>query len=153
VQYQGVNSNVATLSLVPAAPALFLRGYFASTGSYQAAALNQDGTPNSTANPATRGSYISLFGTGGGATNPAGITGGLSPFLPLALIAPPVTATVNGAIAEVQYAGAAPTLSSGLFQLNIKIPAGLPNGQIGPAVVIEFTIGGVVGSSVTIAVQ
>jgi uncharacterized protein (TIGR03437 family) len=41
-----------------------------NTGSSQAQALNQDGTPNTAANPAVPGSVISLFWTGGGAATP-----------------------------------------------------------------------------------
>src|SRR5262249_29470554 len=41
------------------------------SGSGQASILNQDGTTNSPRNPASRGSVVVLYGTGGGLTAPA----------------------------------------------------------------------------------
>lgn len=47
-----------------------------------AIALNQDGSVNSRRNPATPGSIISLFGTGGGQTTPASKEGEVTPLAP-----------------------------------------------------------------------
>ena len=122
VEYLGVSSNTATLALASAVPALFTSNYT----SQQAAAVNEDGTLNSATNPAKRGSFVSLYGTGGGLTNPTGVTGGFTPLSPLEFFTQPVTVQIGSFDAEVQYAGAAPTLSSGLFQINIRVPANLP---------------------------
>ncbi len=43
------------------------------------AVANSDGTLNSPSNPAKAGVSITIYGTGGGVTNPLGITGGLWP--------------------------------------------------------------------------
>jgi uncharacterized protein (TIGR03437 family) len=95
-------------------------------GAPQGAIINQDGTPNSPANPAPAGSVVSIYGTGGGATNPGSITGGLAPLKPLDMIVLPTTVTIDGTLnAEVQYAGVAPNLISGLFQINFQIPQSL----------------------------
>ena len=40
-----------------------------------------------------------------------------------------ITASVGGVAAQVQYSGLAPTLS-GLYQLNVKIPAGVTAGDL-----------------------
>jgi uncharacterized protein (TIGR03437 family) len=47
--------------MAPVSPALFVQGGFPQGA---LAALNQDGTVNSPANPAARGEVITLFGTG-----------------------------------------------------------------------------------------
>jgi uncharacterized protein (TIGR03437 family) len=132
--------------VVDSAPGIFTSG---SSGRGQAAALNQDYTINSAANPAARGSIISIFGTGEGQTDPKGQDGRVivtdlrRPLLP-------VTATIAGRPAEVTYIGSAPTLVSGVFQANIRIPADVEAG----ALPLEIQIGGVATqSAVTIAVK
>jgi uncharacterized protein (TIGR03437 family) len=149
VNYQGALSNIATVPIVAAAPALFVQTY----GQFQAAALNADGTINSPANPAKRGSYVSIWGTGGGATNLPGVTGGYAPLSPLAMLTQTVTANLTGANATVLFAGAAPTLISGVFQVNLAIPANLEAGI--STWNVNMFIGGVSDQPVpvTIAVQ
>jgi uncharacterized protein (TIGR03437 family) len=69
---------------------------------------------------------VSIFGTGGGATNPASFTGGLALLKPLDTLVLPTAVTIDGVLnAEVQYAGVAPTLISGLFQINFRVPPSL----------------------------
>jgi uncharacterized protein (TIGR03437 family) len=150
VSYQGALSNVATLPVVAAAPALFQRNY----GQSEAAALNADGTVNSPSNPAKRGSYVSIWGTGGGLTNPPGVTGGLTPLAPLEMLTQPVTANLGGTTVPVLFAGAAPTLISGIFQVNLAIPANLtPNISLWTVTVLVGGLSNQPISLVTIAVQ
>jgi uncharacterized protein (TIGR03437 family) len=120
----GVASETWTVPVAAAAPGIFTSG---SSGTGFAAALNQDGTINNASNPATRGTVVSLFATGGGQTQPAGVTGtlagssGASPKLP-------VSAKIGGQNANVLYAGAAPGLISGVMQLNVAIPVEIGSG-------------------------
>ncbi len=81
VSYQGSYSNTATVAVKTTAPALFHFAPFDGTGAapFPGAILNEDGSVNSAANPAARGSVVTLFGTGGGPTSPAGVTGGAAP--------------------------------------------------------------------------
>ena len=142
VEYQGKLSNMATAPMQDAAPAIF--HWFpippASAGPpFQGAILNQDGTLNSPSNPAARGSIVSLFGTGGGVTAPGGITGGLTPLSPPALLTLPVAVQVNQYQAHVEYAGAAPTLISGVFQVNVRVPDEVAPGMAA----VYLQIGGV----------
>ncbi len=88
------------------------------------AVANSDGTLNSSSNPARAGSYISIYGTGGGVTNPLGKTGELWP-PSLARLNLPVSVSISGTNASVLYAGSAPTLESGYFQINAALPPGL----------------------------
>jgi uncharacterized protein (TIGR03437 family) len=112
--------------------------------------VNQDGTVNSAANPAARGSVISIYATGEGQTSPAGITGSVTgsnvktPLLP-------VTVTIGGIGATVQYAGSAPGSVAGLLQVNAVVPAGASPGSAIPVVV---NVGGISSQGgVTIAVN
>jgi len=103
-------------------------GLFMSGGGPSAAALNQDGTVNSSANPAAPGSIVALFGTG--ASWPSGLADGV-----LAPGAASLSQVLNqlqvvdasGVEASILYAGAAPGLIDGVFQLNVQVPVGETN--------------------------
>jgi len=112
-------STTASLPVVAATPAVFTTS---GMGNGQAAALNQDGTLNSSTNPASTGSIVTLFATGLGQTNPPGVDGavtGSAPALPVL----PVSVSIGGLPAYVLYAGAAPGLVEGVSQINARIPA------------------------------
>jgi uncharacterized protein (TIGR03437 family) len=96
---QGTPRAVISAPVADAAPALF------TSGSGQAAAVNEDGTLNSAQHPVARGSWISLYGTGEGI---AGL---------------PVAVRIGGDAAEVLYAGPVEGYP-GLFQINARVPAG-----------------------------
>ena len=99
--------------------------------------MNQDGTVNSPTNPAPGGSYIAIYGTGGGQTKPASVTGQVAQSAAL-MLAGPVTATIGGASATVSYAGPAPGLLSSVFQANLLVPTGAGSG----GVPLILTVGG-----------
>ena len=102
------------------------------TGKGQAAVVNSDGTINGGTNPATRGSWLSVYGTGFGVFNAAGTNG-------LRTVAGAVTATIGGVDATVLYAGNTPGATDGLQQFNLQIPAGV---TAGTAVPIVLTVNG-----------
>ena len=120
VTYNGTPMKTFSLSVVNAVPGLFYLSYPAR----QAAVLNADGSINSVTNPAKAGDVIALFGTGAGPTNPAGVTGGIWGPGSGTLLTLPVTVQIGGINAPVVYAGAAPGLVSGFFQINVQVPAG-----------------------------
>lgn len=145
LQVGGVPTNTFTSQLAGAAP-----GIFVVNAANQAAVLNQDGTLNSPSNPAAPGSVVAIFGTGGGMSTPLGRTGTVSP-LGLAPLMLPVTVQIGNQNAQVTYAGAAPGLISGMFQINAVIPDNLPPGS-------AYSLGLIIGSvsapvQPTIAVQ
>lgn len=108
--------------IVAPAPATQSVGVFTSDGIH-AAALNQDGTVNSMSNPVVHGSIVTLFGTG--AVWPYGTPDGT-----LATSASSLDQEQNqfeivdsvGAPASILYAGAAPGLIDGVFQVNVQLP-------------------------------
>ena len=137
VAYQNQTSAPITVSLAPAAPAFFTVNY---SGTGQAVAVNiSDNSLNGTAHPAAAGSYVILYATGLGQTNPPGVNGSqvVGPPLPLPLIQP--TATIGGKPAVVQYAGGGVGLLSGVSQIDLLVPSGLTPG----ANAVVLTSGGV----------
>jgi uncharacterized protein (TIGR03437 family) len=147
VEVNGLASDPINASVFPAAPGIFTRD---SSGQGQAAAQNQDSTPNGPSHPAPKGSTIVIFATGAGVTTPAsldGVIAGASPPKPVL----PVTATVGGQLAHVAYAGGAPFEINGILQVNIVIPA---SSQSGPAIPISIQVGTAQSQDgVTVAIQ
>jgi len=125
VAYQGASSNIVTLNVAAANPALFSLD---ASGSGPGAILNQDSTLNSASKPAAKGSVIVLFATGEGQTNPAGADGRLAngPVLPKPVA--PVSVQIGGVNAVVEYAGAAPGLTAGVMQVNVLVPGNAASG-------------------------
>ena len=121
--YKGVPSNKTILAVADLAPELYRSGF-----TTQAAALNEDGTVNSAANPAQAGSTVTLYATGAGQTSPPGATGKAAqapypqPLLPVALL-------IGAKDAQVVYSGAAPGMV-GVLQVNARLPAELGGGSV-----------------------
>jgi uncharacterized protein (TIGR03437 family) len=147
VSHGGQVSPPVLLPVAVTAPAVFTAD---SSGVGQAAAINSgDGSLNSPAHPAAIGSVITLFATGEGQTNPAGVDGKLAGDpLPSPLLA--VTVTIGGQKADVQYAGGAPGEVAGVMQINARIPAGITTGD---AVPVVLQVGDEKAQPVTIAVR
>jgi uncharacterized protein (TIGR03437 family) len=158
VTYQGVLSAPITAPVAAASLGLFTNN---QAGTGQVAALNSvSSCPtapcyNTAATPALQGSYVSVYGTGGGQTNPASSDGEVSPtasLLPLALQSS-ITATIGGKAAPILFAGAAPGDVTGVVQFNIQVPTGVS----GTALPIVITINGPVSTqsqaTATVSVQ
>jgi uncharacterized protein (TIGR03437 family) len=146
LQFQGRSSNTITLPVAATSAGVFALD---ASGRGQGAILNQDQTVNGPANPAEKGSIIAIYANGAGQTDPPGVDGKpATPPLPKPL--EKVTATIGGINAELLYAGAAPTLVAGVLQVNARIPAGVPSGNV-PVVI---TVGNTTSqSTITLAVK
>jgi uncharacterized protein (TIGR03437 family) len=103
-EFNGSKSKVVTLPVMPVVPAFFLSTEFGIV-----AAINQDGTINSSTNPAPAGSVVALYATGGGVMTPPLVTGQIAD-LTLSHVMDRVSASVAGVAADVLYAGSAPGL-------------------------------------------
>ena len=129
IEYQGRRTLPVILPVERTKPALFTAN---NAGFGQAAALNEDGTVNGAANPAARGAVIVLYLTGGGATNPPAADG--------IVVTGPQNLAARAAVflgateAAPLYAGAAPSLVAGAVQINVRVPANAPAGNL-PVVV------------------
>lgn len=148
VEYQGILSAGTTFPCATAAPGVFT---FNASGSGPAAAANQDGTFNGPSSPAAKGSYVTLYFTGGGQTNPAGVTGSINGASTLKWLTQGASVTVGGVAATVAFDGAAPTFVDGVLQLNIELSASTPSGTALPVIV---SVGNASSpSTATLAVQ
>ncbi|HEX3743529.1 MAG TPA: IPT/TIG domain-containing protein [Bryobacteraceae bacterium] len=146
VQY-GSGAASQTVQIASAAPGIFTLD---ASGSGQAVAVNLDGgTVNGSANPAAKGSYVTVYFTGGGQTSPAGVTGSVTGAV-LKWLAQSISVTVGNQPAIVQFDGAAPTFVDGLIQLNIQLSPNTPSGDQPVAI----TVGGVTSPvTATVAVK
>lgn len=142
VQGPGGNSNSFTISVVPAAPAIF------QYGSNHAVAQNQDGATLNAANAqAASGSVITVYLTGIGAVDNAVADGAATPSSPLSNATATATAAIGPASATVQFLGLTPGFA-GLAQANIQVPS-LPSGDYP----LTLTIGGYVSASAVVSVS
>jgi uncharacterized protein (TIGR03437 family) len=147
LQFGGVTSGVWTVPVAPSAPGIFT---IAGTGLGQGAVLNQDSSVNGESNPAAPGSVVQIYATGEGQTSPPGVTGSV---ITTSLKRPilPVTVSIGGQNAVVQYAGSSGDAVAGLLQVNAVVPLDVTPGSGVPVIV---SVGGVPSQSgVTIAVQ
>lgn len=87
--------------------------------------LYVDAPPGTEFPAAKAGSLLSIWGTGLGQMDPAGITG-LNSTGTLGHPILPVKVRIGGIDAEVLYAGDAPYLPLGMFQINVRIPKDVP---------------------------
>lgn len=121
----GQQSLPLSLQVQDAAPGIFSTDF---SGHGQGAILNVDGSPNSAKNPAGKGSIIVIYATGEGQTIPSGIDG-----LIAGAAAPrpvlPVSVTIGGLPATVEYAGGAPQLAAGTLQVNARMSADVSSGN------------------------
>lgn len=131
VSYNG-SAMSWTLPVATAAPGIFTLD---SSGAGPAAVLNQDNSINSPSNPAAPGSVLQIFATGINVPNSGG----------------PISVSVGGVDAAIQYAGPAPAAIAGLYQINAVVPAGVAPGV---AVPLQFAAGSLQSQGgVTIAVK
>jgi trimeric autotransporter adhesin len=147
VTYNGVASAPTTLNVASSAPGLFSAN---TSGTGNGAIVNADGTVNSPANPAARGSYVSLYGTGEGQTNPSGVNGRIALSVYPKPVSP-VKVTIGGvdATSGILYMGAAPTLVAGVFQLVVTVPASVAAGAV-PVVVTVGSVSSQAGLTVSL---
>lgn len=127
----GKVSNQAYLPKQTADPEIFKTNIASAPN--VAFAVNEDGSVNSSQNPAKGGSVLTMYVSGAGLLSPTpedGTRGGLGPQLVL-----PVTVNVSYdvsleesvpapiyALGKVLYAGSAPTLAAGVLQINVRLP-------------------------------
>lgn len=140
VESNGAWTNVVTVPVYPTYPSLFTQS---ASGVGPGAILNFTSpvgySLNTAGNAAARGGTVVLFGTGEGQTTPACADGALTSLTgPFPVPVAPVTVEVGGKAATVAYAGGAPGLVRGLFQVNVVLAADTP---VGPAVPVVVKIG------------
>jgi uncharacterized protein (TIGR03437 family) len=132
-----VKSNIVNVPSQPASPEFFFfignadgRNPIAATDAISGALIGAPGLiAGVTFVPAKPGDFLTIYATGLGATNPAFAAGELPDRAATAVL--PVTVTLGQtelAAEDVLYAGL--TSFAGLYQINIHIPAEVPDGNI-----------------------
>jgi len=153
VESNGAWTNTLTVPVLPAVPSIFT---LSNSGRGPGAILNFDPATNSystngAGNRIPRGGVAVIYATGFGQTNPACVDGAVPNAMPLPMPLLPLTATIGGKTAVLQYAGAAPGLVHGVFQVNAVVPADV---EPAPNVPVVITVGGRASQEgVTIAVR
>jgi len=99
-----------------------------------AAVLDENNQPVTAQNPARIGNVIQIFSSGLGFTDPPVSSGAGSP--PSSDVEIPVTVTIGGLDAPVQYQGLAPGFV-GLYQVKVVVPQGVTPGAAVPLVIIQ----------------
>jgi uncharacterized protein (TIGR03437 family) len=100
--------------------------------------------------PASAGDLLLVYCDGLGPVNPASADGAPAPSSPpFATTVSPVTATVGGVPAQVQFAGLAPGYI-GVYQVNVTVPSGVSPGSNVP---IVLTTSGFSSSPATVTIQ
>jgi len=155
VTYNGNSSSTLPVRVNDFAPAVYTLN---STGSGQAAAVNQNGTfngpPGGSTVPAPAGTVVVLYTTGCGQTSPPGTTGSVAPLTQLLEVTAPVAVgfgpVSNPLYGKVLFIGAAPGLVTGVCQINVQTPTGLTSGNQ----FVTVTVGGISSpQGPTIAIQ
>jgi uncharacterized protein (TIGR03437 family) len=134
-----------TVVAATAQPAAFL---VTQLGPAQAAAFGPGGLATAAA-PVQAGDRIVLYAEGLGAVTPAFVAGNAAPFDRLYSTANPVSLTIGGRPATVEFAGLAPG-SVGEYQINAIVPPGVAPGTAVPVVI---SVAGAAGPAATIAVK
>jgi len=138
-------SQPISVDIGPAQPAAFLAGGAAIAVAYRGSASFLV----SPANPATTGDVLVIYCAGLGATNPPVADGAATPFSPLSQTISPVTVSIGGQSAGVQFAGLAPGFV-GLYQVNTSVPAGVTPGDSVP---LTLSVAGQTGPAAGLAVR
>jgi len=138
------------LTMAAAAPGVFTtNGLGKGQGHIYVAHADFTETLADAAHPATAGDYIVIYCTGLGEVTPSVTAGTPAPFDHPTSTLTPVTVTVGGVAAQVQFAGLSPGFA-GLYQVNAIVPEGVTPGA---AVVLSIVEAGQVSSPVTMAVR
>jgi uncharacterized protein (TIGR03437 family) len=98
--------------------------------------------------PAAAGEIVQIFATGLGLVSNAPNDDAAAPTNPLAMDQITPVVTIGGVNAKVLFAGLAPTFS-GLNQIDVVVPAGLPSG---PAT-LTVTVGPLASNTAVVQVQ
>ncbi|HYP08299.1 MAG TPA: SBBP repeat-containing protein [Bryobacteraceae bacterium] len=117
VRRAAVETGRAVVAVTEMQPEVFK----ASTG--RAAALNEDGSVNAESNPAKAGSVVAVWGTGISGWPADTLEGSINAASPLRYLSVRTSTGSGDDGSQVLFAGAAPGLPAGVFQVNVRLPA------------------------------
>lgn len=133
--YKGQSSAPAGLTIKALAPGLLAPPSFLVGDKQYVVAVHANGDfvsngsiPNLKAAPASRGETLVFYGVGFGPVSPSSVPVAGRVVLVATALSTPVEFKFGETIAQVTYAGLAPTLV-GLYQFNVVVPALVPDGD------------------------
>ncbi len=154
VEYKGVRSAPLLLAVLSARPGIFTRN---GSGSGQGLILNEDGSFNSPETPAKRGSLITMFVTGDGATDSPVADGTIlgatsaKPQAPISVSFDNPKDQDERLESEIVSAAGLPGSAAGLLQIKFRVPQ---DARSGPAVPFLLKAGSrTAAPGVTVALQ
>lgn len=131
--------------IAPAAP-----GVFATAGNGQGQGfIYSGGKLANSASPAKAGDTLVMYASGLGSLDSA-VDDGAAPPPRLIQTVDPVTVKIGGITALTTYAGVAPGLAAGLYQVNAIVPAGVTPGDQVP---VLLSVAGHSSPAVTMSVR
>ncbi len=139
-------STPVALTIAAAAPAVFSKD---QSGTGQGVIVDVNNDLVQPGNPAKAGDIVVIYCTGLGAVNPPVAAGSAALASPLSKTMNPVTVTIGGNPASVQFAGLTPGYA-GLYQVNAVVPVGVTPGD---AVAVQLQVAGQLSPVVTMAVK
>src|ERR1019366_5739278 len=138
----GMPSNVQSVGVVTYSPDVFV------VSPAQAAITHADGSLVSATSPAAANETVVVYATGLGPVSGAMITGKPASSTSLQPTTPqPATATLGGIPAMVSFSGLTPGFT-GLYQVNVQVPAKVPPGSF-----LSISIGGQSAPAVPLSVK
>jgi uncharacterized protein (TIGR03437 family) len=138
----GTPSNVQSVGVATYSPDVFV------VSPTQAAITHADGSLVSATSPAAANETVVVYATGLGPVSGAMITGKPASSTSLQLTTPqPATAMLGGIPAPVSFSGLTPGFT-GLYQVNVKVPANVPPGSF-----LSISIGGQSAPAVPLPTQ
>jgi uncharacterized protein (TIGR03437 family) len=127
----GVSDNL-NITIRPTAPSVFRGSGESADGASIFRAANNMLVSES--NPVREGDDLVIFATGLGRTTPAISAGEAAPSDPLSVAVTPADVSLDGIPLQVVYAGLTPG-GVGVYQINVRAPYGLNEGQAVPLVI------------------
>lgn len=121
VYRNGVTTNEVEVPVASTSPAVVTKNM---VGSGQAAAISSDGRENGADNPAAAGSVLTVYAGGLGVTDPLRAAGQPAPLTPAYPTVAPVTATIDGIVAQVRKAILAPNAVA-MYAVELVVPSGV----------------------------
>ena len=123
VEFLGVRSSPVILLVAESNPGIFPDSI-----------SNEDGSPNSSTNPAQAGTLVTFTATGLGQTDPAGVDGLVAGSDNLPTPRGAVSVTLGGQAVELIHASAVPVAPAGATQVTIRVPQTVVPGSALPIV-------------------
>jgi uncharacterized protein (TIGR03437 family) len=138
VTYNGAVSPPEPVSLAPSEPGIFTSS-MNGMGTGIVVIAHSDGSQvlAGNGNAAKAGDVLVIYGTGLGTVTPRAVAGAPAPLSQLEWADDPVTVTIGGVKASgILFDGAAPGWS-GLYQVNVTVPAGIAASSQAPLVLTQ----------------